>query len=182
MNKEDDKQNQEPKRRGRPPGSKNKPKKRVKKPEKRKPGRPKHVRDKSIADNVTFLAGIGVPENDIARVSGISTPTLLRYYRKEIDEGFLIVNANVAKSLYQKAIGKQPNSVAAAIFWMKTRAGWKESQRHEHTGRDGQPIQFMDLRKLTDEQLAALESAISILAAAGIDLEGDQGRTDTTRH
>ena len=182
MNKRDDKKNQEPKRRGRPPGSKNKPKKRIKKPEKRKPGRPVHVKQDQISDNVKFLAGIGLTENDIAKVSGISTPTLLKYYREELDVGHVQVNANVAKSLYKKAISDKPQSVAAAIFWLKARAGWKEINRHEHTGKDGNPMQFMDLSKLTDEQLAELEKALTILAAAGIDFEADQGGTRETHH
>jgi len=31
-------------------------------------------------------------------------------------------------------------NVAAAIFWMKARAGWREKQAVEVTGPDGQPL------------------------------------------
>ena len=36
-------------------------------------------------------------------------------------------NTKVAESLYRKALGDGSQSVTAAIFWLKTRAGWKET-------------------------------------------------------
>src|SRR5579884_3565593 len=37
--------------------------------------------------------------------------------------------------------GKDPRArVTAQIFWLKTRAGWKETTLNEHTGKDGRPI------------------------------------------
>ena len=39
------------------------------------------------------------------------------------------------ESLYRKVIGEGWESVIAAIFWLKTRARWKEVSVHEHTGR-----------------------------------------------
>jgi hypothetical protein len=30
--------------------------------------------------------------------------------------------------------------VASVIFWMKARAGWRETIRQENTGADGQPM------------------------------------------
>ena len=46
-------------------------------------------------------------------------------------------NAQVAKGLFDQA--KQGNT-SAAIFWLKTRAGWKETNVNEITGADGQPV------------------------------------------
>ncbi|WP_448952144.1 hypothetical protein [Labrys neptuniae] len=37
----------------------------------------------------------------------------------------------------------------------------------QHTGKGGGPIQFLDMSKLTDEQLASIEPVIAALAAAG---------------
>jgi hypothetical protein len=31
-------------------------------------------------------------------------------------------------------------NVAAAIFWLKTRAGWRETDRREITGAGGEPL------------------------------------------
>ncbi len=43
----------------------------------------------------------------------------------------------MAESLYRKAIGEGPQSVTAAIFWLKTRAHWKEVSATEISGPDG---------------------------------------------
>jgi hypothetical protein len=44
----------------------------------------------------------------------------------------------VAQSLFNMAT--QGNNVAAAIFWMKARAGWREKHDLELTGKDGAPL------------------------------------------
>jgi hypothetical protein len=49
-------------------------------------------------------------------------------------------NTKVAESLFRKATGDGPQSVAAAIFWLKTRAGWMETTVHEHGGAEGMPL------------------------------------------
>jgi hypothetical protein len=51
----------------------------------------------------------------------------------------------VAESLYRKAATDGPQSVTAAIFWLKTRAGWKELVSHELSGPDGGPIRSEDM-------------------------------------
>jgi hypothetical protein len=38
----------------------------------------------------------------------------------------------VAESPYRKATGEGRESVTAAIFWLKTRARWKDVSVHEH--------------------------------------------------
>ncbi len=75
---------------------------------------------------VEALAGFGMPEIDIARVVGIDPKTLRKHYRDELDTGQIKANAKVAESLYRKATGEGREAVVAAIFWLKTRAGWKE--------------------------------------------------------
>ncbi len=77
------------------------------------------------------MAGYGVPEYDIARVLGIDPKTLRKHYRDELDTGHVKANAKVAESLFRKATGDGRQSVTAAIFWLKTRAGWKETSVHE---------------------------------------------------
>jgi hypothetical protein len=77
------------------------------------------------------MAGYGVPEADIARVVGIDAKTLRKHYREELDTGHIKANSRIAESLYRKALGDGPQSVTAAIFWLKTRAHWKETSVHE---------------------------------------------------
>ena len=81
------------------------------------------------------MAGYGVPETDIAGVIGIDPKTLRKHYRSELDHGHVKANAKVAENLFRKATGDGRESVIAAIFWLKTRAGWKETMVQEHTGK-----------------------------------------------
>jgi hypothetical protein len=110
-------------------------------------GRKPFQATKEQRNMVQAMTGYGVPQEDICRViinptSGkpIDEKTLRRVFRTEIDTGTVIANSKVAESLYNKALGTGQGAVTAAIFWLKTRAGWKEVQVMEHTGKDGAPI------------------------------------------
>ncbi len=81
--------------------------------------------------NVEALAGYGVPEVDIAGVIGIDPKTLRKHYPQELRYGHVKANAKVAENLYRKATGDGRESVIAAIFWLKTRARWKETMVNE---------------------------------------------------
>ena len=87
------------------------------------------------------MAGYGVAESDIARVVGLDPKTLRKHYRDELDNGHVKANAKVAENLFRKATGEGREAVTAAIFWLKTRAGWKETALHEVSGRNGGPIE-----------------------------------------
>ena len=80
------------------------------------------------------MAGYGVPEIDIARVIGIDPKTLRKHYRDELDTGHILANAKVAESLFRKATGDGRQSVTAAIFWLKVRAGWCETKIEQLPG------------------------------------------------
>lgn len=97
---------------------------------------------------VKQMAGFGFPEEDICRVvinpeSGraVDPKTLRKYFREELDTGEVTANARVAGNLFKIATSDGQGAVTAAIFWLKTRAKWKEAQRVELTGSDGLPLQ-----------------------------------------
>jgi hypothetical protein len=90
-------------------------------------GRRAHVADPASRRQVEAMAAYGVPETDIARVIGIDPKTLRRHYRDELATGHIKANSRIAESLYRKALGDGAQSVTAAIFWLKTRAHWKET-------------------------------------------------------
>ena len=95
-------------------------------------GRPSHEPTPMSRRNVEALAGYGVPEADIAGVVGIDPKTLRKHYRQELRYGHVKANAKVAENLFRKATGDGRESVIAAIFWMKTRGGWRETpQAHD---------------------------------------------------
>ena len=94
-------------------------------------GRRAHRPDPAQRRQVEAMAAYGVPEVDVARVLAIDPKTLRKHYREELDTGHVKANSRVAESLYRKALGDGSQSVTAAIFWLKTRAGWKEPQPQE---------------------------------------------------
>ena len=80
-------------------------------------------KDRKLAES---MAGYGIPEMDIARVIGVSVPTLRKWYSEELDTGHIKANSKVAQSLFEKATGNGQGAVTACIFWLKVRAKWIE--------------------------------------------------------
>lgn len=76
---------------------------------------------------VKVMSGFGIPQPDIAAQIGIDAKTLRKHFREELDRGMTEANMRVAQSLFNMAT--TGSNVAAAIFWMKARAGWRE--KHE---------------------------------------------------
>jgi hypothetical protein len=113
--------------------------------------RPAYKPDEAHRRQVEAMAAYGIPEPDIARVVGIDPKTLRKYYRDELDMGSTKANAQVAGFLFNSA---RNGNVTAQIFWLKTRARWKETpSEHQHTGAFG----TFEVRELSD---AALERIV----------------------
>lgn len=83
---------------------------------------------------VQLHATIGTQHHTIADILGIDPKTLRKYYRDELDLASAKANATIGGALFNKAKG---GDTAAMIFWMKTRAGWRERQEIDHTSSDG---------------------------------------------
>jgi len=96
-----------------------------------------HVPTDESRKLVRALAAVGIRHEDIGAKLEIGTDTLVKYYRKELDDGRIDANAAVGKTLYEQA---RNGNTSAAIFWLKTRAGWKETVVNEMTGADGAPL------------------------------------------
>ena len=77
---------------------------------------------------------VGMNQDQIAATLGISDVTLRTYYREYLDSGLEIANAKVARKAYEMALsGDHP---AMTMFWLKTRARWRETDRLEVTIQD----------------------------------------------
>src|SRR5882762_7313894 len=76
-----------------------------------------------LREKVRHLAGLGVPQDDIARIIGCAPKTLRQRCRDELDRGVAEANATISGSLFGAAKG---GNVTAQIFWLKTRARWRE--------------------------------------------------------
>lgn len=91
-------------------------------------GRKAHAPTEESRKIAYKLSGLGCPHEDIALRLGISADTLVKYYKNELDLGRINANAIMAGTLVDQA---KNGNVAAAIFWLKTRAGWKETTQHD---------------------------------------------------
>ncbi|MEO1105595.1 MAG: hypothetical protein AAFW98_17975 [Pseudomonadota bacterium] len=101
--------------------------------DRKKGGRPPYQRDDHTARQVEAMAGYGIPLAQIAKVIEICENTMRKYYLDEIELGAVKANAKVIESLFRKATGDGHGAVTAAIFWAKTRCGWKETTVNEHS-------------------------------------------------
>lgn len=103
-----------------------------------------HVPTDETRATVTALISYGIVQEEIGRYIGIDAKTLRKWYRTELDTGSVIANAKVGKFIHRVATGEalgdgamHSDCVRAAIYWTKTRMGWRESQDINHTSSDG---------------------------------------------
>src|SRR5947207_14653638 len=81
------------------------------------------------------------------RCSALDPKTLRKHYREELDLGETKANAQVAGFLFNSA---RTGNVTAQIFWLKTRARWRETPTElRHSG----SIARRDVSELTDQEL-----------------------------
>ena len=90
------------------------------------PGRPPHVPDEKNRTMVRMMAALGITEDDMALILQISAPTLRKHYREQLRIGHIEANTKVAAALYSTAIKGGREGTQAAIFWLRTRAGWRD--------------------------------------------------------
>jgi hypothetical protein len=110
---------------------------------------------------VEAMTGYGIPQKDIARVIGIHEESLRKHFREQLDTGSAKANARVAEFLFEHATGQRgEGSVTAAIFWLKTRARWKETTSTEHSGPDGKPIEIVDPKAEVARRQAATQAIL----------------------
>ena len=110
-------------------------------------GRPPVVFDEAQTAQVEALAAV-LSKGQMADYFGISETTLreIENRQPEVSDAYKRGKAkaigNVAKNLINQA---QAGNISAAIFYLKTQAGWKETQVNEHTGVDGGPIEVSNI-------------------------------------
>lgn len=89
--------------------------------------------DDAMRRKVQELAGLGVPQEDISRIIGCAAKTLRKQFRDELDRGMAEANAAVAGYLFAAA---KAGNIIAQIFWLKSRARWREVGGPEQTASD----------------------------------------------
>lgn len=96
-------------------------------------GRPPYAPTEEQRRNVEAMAGFGIPQAEICLLMinpetgrPIDEKTLRAHFHDELAQGHVKANSAIGQALFKKATGSGPQSVAAAIFWLKCRAGWRE--------------------------------------------------------
>jgi hypothetical protein len=99
--------------------------------------RPEHVPTQQTRSFVETMAACGIPQEGIARAIGIDPKTLRKHYEAELDSAEDKANANVAGNLYKIATSTKPTreTVAAAMFWLRCRAGWRDGDARDTEGK-----------------------------------------------
>ena len=129
---------------------------------KRRPGNQPFVATEKDRRQVEVMTGLGLTQEQIGKILGFSEDTLQRHFRAELDSGVAKANAQVAQNLFSIATSRDQGSVAAAIFWMKSRGKWKEINHHAHGGdNDRAPIKIdANLKGLSDTELDQMQNLL----------------------
>lgn len=125
-----------------------------------------HYKTPETSGMVAALASHGLPLDNIAAYLGIAKPTLVKWYWKEIRSASTETNARVGEFLKNAATGDAldlyhgkadySDCLRAAMFWAKTRMGYKETQGIDHTSTDG----TMSPKAVDSELVSALVSKL----------------------
>lgn len=84
---------------------------------------------------------VGTKQTVLAGIIGIDAKTLRKHYREELNASQAKANATIGGALFNKAKG---GDTAAMIFWMKTRAGWRETTNVDLSG-------GIEVKKIVDD-------------------------------
>src|SRR6516162_2843669 len=99
----------------------------------------------AVREKVRHLAGLGVPQDDIARIVRCSPKTLRKRCRDDLDCGIAEANAIVSGCLFAAAKG---GNITAQIFWLKSRARWRERDASDHRAADGDADAIAEIAEL----------------------------------
>jgi glucose-6-phosphate isomerase len=91
----------------------------------------RHQPTETTRAQVSALKSYGITHEEIGRFLDISHDTLTFHYSRELATAETNANAEVARSLFRKATKKE--DVTAMIFWLKTRAGWRDKDKEDDT-------------------------------------------------
>jgi DNA-binding NarL/FixJ family response regulator len=86
-------------------------------------GRPPYEPTPEQTAVVETMASFGIPQDRIAQSLGINAQTLRKHFRQQLNLAAVHADRAVLSSLFEMATKR--HNVAAAIFWAKTRCGFR---------------------------------------------------------
>lgn len=91
----------------------------------------KHKPTEESRAQVEALKSYGHTNIEVADYLGICEATLHQHYSREVATAVTRANALVAGRLFAKAT--EQDDLGAQIFWLKTRARWRDNSKDEDT-------------------------------------------------
>ena len=137
--------------------------------EKRGRGQPKFEPTQDQRGQVKMMKALGIPEDRICTTitnprtrKPVAPMTLARAFAAELESGATEFHALVGNFILCAILGKKPAlgdaikseqvRMTAAIFYAKTKMGWKETVVNEQANKDDKPFLVDDARqRLIDE-------------------------------
>lgn len=129
-------------------------------------GKPEKYTVQQVARALTVTGG---NQSEAARALGTARKVIADYLNRHPELRVLLAEINEAEVDFSEGKLKQliaAGDKGAIIFHLKCKGkqrGWVE--RVEHTGKDGGPIETVDLTKLSDEELQTLRRLTAKAAA-----------------
>ena len=126
-------------------------------PHKEGQGRPPYEPTEQDRDTVKACSLAGISHEDICKMirdpkgNPIARMTLYKHFEKELHEPTIKATSEIAESLYKKA---KKGDTQSMIFWMKTRAKWKETS--ELITKNETTLDFNKIKDMTEEEAKEL--------------------------
>lgn len=106
-------------------------------------GRPAKKRDQKLADEVRRMAMLGIPQDKIAMSIGMCKNTLLKLYSDELRIGEIKAEQIISQTAFQVATNPDNPNPAMLMFLLKTRFGYRETEKKELEVKNTTPIQLV---------------------------------------
>lgn len=106
-------------------------------------GTPAHQPTQASRNLVLLCGAMGQTQEQMARLIGISETTLKLHYAVELKDGGQKILTGIAGNLARIAQDpNHPKCVTAAIFWLKTKGGFREVERTEDPDNPDEKVTF----------------------------------------
>ena len=79
---------------------------------------------KAERKEVARLISVGITQEQVAMVIGITKPTLEKHFRDELDTAMIKAHSKIGKKIFALAMAGDKTLL---IFYAKTQMGWKET-------------------------------------------------------
>lgn len=129
-----------------------------------KRGRPEAAID---TDTLEKLAGLACTIEEAAAVLKISKRTLLRRlenpkYKRVWEEGLAKANVSLRRRQWAVAMSDSASAVTMLLHLSKHRLGQNDKSIVEMTGKNGGPVQLLELAGMSREELVAKAAALGL--------------------